>query len=368
VNAASPGSFSWRTESDDPSPAKWSAVDDRLTAMAATARARRGEYLLYTGDYRNASQLVAAMGRRVKPSREKASTPLAAYRAEREVKAREHRLLSHVLVSLDGEYGLGLRHAPDVAQACRWAWGEPAAATTVVPLKLLQGVLGAAEWYRKGVAVPGLEGRIHPHYGVFFPARAEYAALLARIPSPKGKRAFDVGTGTGVLSFLLLQRGAATVQATDVEPRAVACARDNAQRLGLAGRFEAEERPLFPEGTADLVVCNPPWIPEPPKSRLDRAIFDPDLGFLHAFIEGLPAHLSPGGRGYLLLSNLAELLGLRRPELLPTLLGKAGLSIEWKEAATAQHPRARDPDEPLHAWRSQEATTLYCLAPTDARG
>jgi methylase of polypeptide subunit release factors len=153
-----------------------------------------------------------------------------------------------------------------------------------------------------------------------------------------------------------------------VEPRAIACARDNAERLGLAGRFDVEERPLFPEGTADLVVCNPPWIPEPPKSRLDRAIFDPGLSFLRAFIEGLPAHLSKGGQGYLLLSNLAELLGLRPPEVLPTLLEQAGLSVVWTHTAAAKHPRARDTAEPLHALRSQETTTLYCLAPVQAQG
>ena len=44
-------------------------------------------------------------------------------------------------------------------------------------------------------------------------------------------------------------------------PRALACARENLQRLGLTGRVELQQQDLFPEGKAPLVVCNPPWLP-----------------------------------------------------------------------------------------------------------
>ena len=114
-----------------------------------------------------------------------------------------------------------------------------------------------------------------------------------------------------MLSFLLLQSGAASAVATDCDERAVACARENAERLGLSERFQVMEADLFPEGRADLVVSNPPWIPEPPKNRVDRAVFDEGSRFLQRFLEGLTAHLEPGGEGLLLLSNLAVLLGLR---------------------------------------------------------
>lgn len=355
--------FEWRSESADPTPQKLSEVDDRLTAGEALRRARRGEHLLYQGDYRNAGQLLAAMDRRIVSQRRKVPrSPLEAFRMERQAREEEHQVLSRLIVALDRSYRLLLRRAPDVSEACRSAWGTAKRPLTLVSLKMLHGMMGAREWYRKGLEVPGLQGRLHPHYGVFFPTRSEYLPLLLAAPSPERKRVFDIGTGTGVLSFILLQRGASGVVATDVDPRSVACARENAERLKLEDRFQVIERDLFPEGQADLVVCNPPWIPEPPKNRLDRAVFDPENRFLCEFLAGLADHLSAEGECYLFLSNLAELIGLRPPNFVPDLLGESGLTLEWSRAAPAQHPKARDPSDALHEVRSRETTTLYCLA------
>lgn len=358
--------FRWRTESDDPAPEQVAELDDRTRADEAMQRANRGEWLLYTGDFHNAKQLLSAMSRRV-PKPRRAASPLEAFRAERVARAREHQALSRLLVALDGEYRLALRRAPDVAQACRWAWGEPDAPRTLVPLKTLLGVLGAAEWRRKGLAVPGLKGTLEPHYGVYLPTRSEYVELVAALPGVEGKRVIEVGTGTGVLSFVLLQRGAASALATDVDPRAVRCANENARRLGLAERFEAVERDLFPEGRADLVVCNPPWIPEPPKTRLDRAVFDEGSAMVTAFVEGLSAHLAPGGAGVLVSSDLAVLLGLRRAGWLDALLAGAGLTVTWSKSTAPKHGKAADRDDPLHAVRSRETTTIYRLATSPPR-
>ncbi|MBF5041969.1 class I SAM-dependent methyltransferase [Aggregicoccus sp. 17bor-14] len=355
-------SLTWHSESDAPAPARLSPVDDRLSADAALKRLRRGEYLLYTGDFHNAKQLLGALARRL-PRTPAVKSPLEAFRAERRARQLEHEVLSHLVVELDRDYRLSLARAPDVSQACRWTWGEPTAETTRVPLKQLLGMLGAAEWRRKGLEVPGLAGRLHPHYGVYLPTRTDYVELLLRLPGVEGRRVFDVGTGTGVLSFLLLQHGAHSVQATDVDERAVACARENAERLGLAERFSVAQADLFPEGRADLVISNPPWIPEPPKNRVDRAVFDEDSAFLRRFLAELPAHLTPGGEGLLVLSDLAVLLGLRAEGWLEAQLREAGLKVKWKRSTPARHGKAKDTSDPLHAARSREVTTLYCLVP-----
>jgi predicted RNA methylase len=352
----------WRTESGEPSPSRVVEVDDRLTADTALGRLRNGESLLYGGDYRNARQLLDALARRLRKHRgHPARSPLEAFRTEREAREREQRTLSHLLVSMDAAYRLELRHAPEVAPACSEAWGDPPDVRTVLPLKLLLGVLGAAEWRRKGLEVPGLKGRLRPRYGVFTPTRNEYVGLLLEAPSPEGRRVFDIGTGTGVLAFVLLQRGAAHAVGTDLEPRAVASAREDAELLGLADRFETLEADLFPPGRADLVVCNPPWLPEHPRTRLDRAVFDPDSRFLRAFLAGLREHLAPGGQGYLLLSDLAERLGLRPAGFLEERFREAGLRVAWTKSTGAAHPRAKDPEDPLHAVRSAERVTLYAL-------
>ncbi|MHB8873124.1 MAG: 50S ribosomal protein L11 methyltransferase [Myxococcaceae bacterium] len=358
----------WRSESGAPPPAQLARVDDKLTADAALRRVRRGEHLVYEGDFHNAKQLLGAMARRLGKRDERAHrSPLETFRAEREARQLEHETLSRIVVVLDPAYRLSLRRAPDVCLACAPVWGA-ATMPTVVPLKTLLGMLGAAEWQRKGLDVPGLAGRLYPHYGVFLPTRSEYLELLLQAPRPEGKRVFDVGTGTGVLSFVLLQRGAASAIGTDIDPRSVECARDNALRLGLARRFEAQERSLFPEGAAELVISNPPWIPEPPKNRVDRAVFDPDSAFLDGFLSGLPAHLPPGGEGWLLLSNLAELLGLRSPGFLSERLARSALEVKWTRSTAARHPKAHDRQDALHAARSAEVTTLYCLAPATPPG
>lgn len=354
--------FTWRSESGEPAPSRLSPVDDRLTADAALKRVRRGEHLLYAGDFHNAKQLLGAMGRRL-PEPRGARSPLEAFRAERRARQLEHETLSRIVVALDRSYRLELKRAPDVAEACRQVWGEPDADRTVVSLKTLLGMLGAAEWRRKGLEVPGLQGKLHPHYGVYLPTRTDYVELLLSVTDVRGKKVFDVGTGTGVLSFLLLQRGAASVTATDIDSRAVACARENAERLGLSKRFEVMEGDLFPPGKADLIVSNPPWIPEPPKNRVDRAVFDEDNRFLSGFLEGLAGHLNPGGEGLLVLSDLAVLLGLRDAGWLEQELARCGLTVKWKQSAPARHSKAKDKSDPLHAARSREVTTLYGLVP-----
>jgi methylase of polypeptide subunit release factors len=176
----------------------------------------------------------------------------------------------------------------------------------------------------------------------------------------EGKRAFDVGTGTGVLALVLARRGA-TVVATDVDPRAVACARENAERLGLAERVEAVEADLWPPGRADLVVSNPPWIPGEPHGPIDRAIFDPGGATLRRLVGGLPERLVPGGEAWIVISDLAEILGLRPRDHLPALAARAGLAVTDALEARPAHPRARDEEDPLHAFRARERTRLFRL-------
>jgi methylase of polypeptide subunit release factors len=278
-----PADFEWRTESGAPSPARLSPVDDRLTASEAVRRTRRGEVLLYQGDFHNAKQLLAAMARRL--GRAGATT----FEAQRDARQLEAETLGRVVVALDAQYRLGLRRAPDVERACREVWGEPPARPTLIALKTLLGIFSAGEWRKKGLEVPGLRGKLTPHWGVWVPTRTEYLELLEHL-DVRGKHVLDLGTGTGVIGLMLLQRGAARVTAIDRDERAVACAGENAERLGLASRFTAALGEGYPEGRFDLVVCNPPWLPAAPKTRIDRAVFDEGGAFLLALLDGLEAH------------------------------------------------------------------------------
>ncbi|MFT3713675.1 MAG: class I SAM-dependent methyltransferase [Archangium sp.] len=351
----------WISESDAPRPTAWTVVGDAAKADDALKRVRRGEWLLYEGDFHNAKQLVAAMGRRIKGAA-KTTNPLAAFRAERLARAQEHETLGRLLVELDAKWRAPkLKRAPEgLAVACELAWGK-AKGRSLVSLKTLLGVLGAAEWTKKGLDVPGLKKKLVTRYGVYVPTRTDYLDVLSQLSNVKGAKCFDIGTGTGVLALLLLQKGAASVVGTDVEPRAIACARENAKVFGETKFFSVEERPLFPEGRADLIVCNPPWVPEVAKNRFDRAVFDEGGAMLSAFLSGLREHLTPGGRGALIISNLAELLGLRESGALEAQFAAKGLRCVRKINQPAKHGKSKDVDDPLHAVRSKEVTTLYEL-------
>ena len=206
------------------------------------------------------------------------------------------------------------------------------------------------------------DNRIHPHYGVFSPVRGEYLDLVAAAPLPSSELAFDIGTGTGVIAAVLARRGVRRVIATDQDARALACARDNIKRLGLVDQVAVIEADLFPPGRAPLAVCNPPWLPARPSSPLEHAIYDPDSRMLRGFLGGLAAHLEPGGEGWLILSDLAEHLGLREAGEVQGLIDAAALSVLGRTDVRPRHPKAADASDPLHSARSREVTSLWRLA------
>src|SRR6185369_8198474 len=126
----------------------------------------------------------------------------------------------------------------------------------------------------------------------------------------------------------------------------------NIQRLGLGDKVTIVEADLFPEGRAALVVCNPPWVPARPSSPLEYGIYDPESRMLRGFLAGLAAHLAPGGEGWLILSDLAEHLGLRTRAELTSAIDAASLSVVGRMDLRPVHPKASDATDPLHAARA----------------
>ncbi|TFC91394.1 class I SAM-dependent methyltransferase [Cryobacterium sinapicolor] len=370
----------WHSESGWAPPQRVIIADDTLTADSAYRLAQNGTGMLWRGDFQNARQLLSALARRADRGRHAPTTDLAAaFRHHRSEALRRARLLALVLVPLDADYTVPLRRAPDVRRACTETYG-PTTDASVTALRELVGVIGAHEWRTTGVDVPALGARIHPHYGVFSPVRGEYLDLVNTAPLPaawaggagetgagesgssaRAASAFDIGTGTGVLAAVLARRGIRHVVGTDQEPRALACARENITRLGLAGSVEIARADLFPAGRADLVVCNPPWIPASAVTATDFAVYDPDSRMLRGFLSGLADHLEPAGEGWLVLSDIAEHLGLRSRGELLDLIEDSGLEVVARLDTKPVHGRAADASDPLHAARSKEVTSLWRL-------
>ena len=388
----------WRSLAGHPAPQKVVVADDTMSADTAYRLADQGCGLLWRGDYQNARHLLQALGRRLdarsklpgkhpekrrdKRSGDRAETPpdarpghqpdtaatkpsqdlTAAFHAQRLQQAHRARILGQLLLPFNADHSLPLRRAPDVRAAGLQAPG-PVAAHYVASLRELMGVVGAFEWRKKGVPVPALGEPIHPHHGVFSPVRGEYVGLVAGAALPAAAHtsgAVDVGCGTGVLAAVLARRSLQVV-GTDTSAAALACAADNLRRLGLQRAVTLQMVDLFPPGKAGLIVCNPPWVPAPAASVLEAAVYDPDSRMLRGYLAGLAAHLVPGGEGWLILSDLAEHLGLRPRASLLAWISAAGLQVAGRIDTKPLHARAADASDPLHAARAAETTSLWRL-------
>ena len=360
----------WQADNGARLPSRVQTVRE-MDADTAHRLASAGTGLLWRGDFQHARQLLQAMSQRMDAAaaRKKTAPPATAaegFEQHRKAQALRVRVLGQLLIEIDGGYRIALKRAPDVLHACTEAWGPPDGQNRVLSLRSLQGLIGAHEWRKKGVPIPALQGaHIHPHHGVFSPVRGEYVDLVAQAPLPAALThcpvAFDLGVGTGVLSAVLARRGVPRMVGTDLSPRALACARDNLQRLGLADRVDLLQTDLYPPGQAALIVCNPPWLPAKPHSALEQAVYDEGSTMLRGFLAGLAAHLCEGGEGWLILSDLAEHLGLRsRAELLGW-IEAAGLQVLGRLDTRPRHAKAQDASDPLHAARSAEVTSLWRL-------
>jgi SAM-dependent methyltransferase len=362
----------WRSHNGTPPATRVVVADGKMTADEAYGLACQGTALLWRGDFQEARQMLRALGNRAdrRQGRSRTSAALAiarpaeAFHLYRQARSQRARTLNALLIPLDDDYAIPLPGAPDIRQACAEAYG-PANTASVASLRALLGVIGAHEWRTRGIELAEAGGRIHPHFGVFAPIRREYVDLVSTTPLPavcaSSSVAFDIGTGTGVLAAVLARRGVERVVATDIDPRALACARENVRQLGLSERIDIVRADLFPDGRAALVVCNPPWLPARPSSTMEDGIYDPESRMLRGFLRALPQHLQPDGEGWLILSDLAEHLGLRTRAQLLEAFEAARLRVVGRNDVSPRHPRAADRTDPLHSARAAEITSLWRL-------
>lgn len=149
--------------------------------------------------------------------------------------------------------------------------------------------------------VPGLDGITHPTRPDFVlgasPASTTLTQMTVRRPA---RRALDLGTGCGVQS-LHLPHHVEEVVATDLNPRALACADLTVRMAGLGDRVELREGSLWDPVARerfDLIVTNPPYVMAPPRAdgRLTyrEGAMEAD-GLVQTVVRGARDHLHPDG-------------------------------------------------------------------------
>jgi hypothetical protein len=111
---------------------------------------------------------------------------------------------------------------------------------------LYEGIISSNSYITKGVEVPELGNRkVYPQYGVFNITRQDYISMFNRYLREHlvdfnfdSTNAIDLGCGTGILSFLLTQRGMKRVFAVDNMENAVLATQSNAQALGYHDKIK----------------------------------------------------------------------------------------------------------------------------------
>jgi release factor glutamine methyltransferase len=157
--------------------------------------------------------------------------------------------------------------------------------------------------------------------------------------APKSGIIVDIGTGSGIIAITLSLELGQPVIATDLSFEACAVARCNALKLGANVQFvEADLLKPFADGSVDIVVSNPPYVPLSDRASLQSEVRDwePSLA-LYGGESGTEVYkrlipeanrvLKPGGIlaleiGFGQSEVISELVGGRHnPQLFPDLAG-----------------------------------------------
>jgi release factor glutamine methyltransferase len=164
----------------------------------------------------------------------------------------------------------------------------------------------------------------------------EALAVLAAYVRPGARPLVaDVGTGSGCLAVsLALEHPDARIVATDISADALEVARGNASALGAADRILFRAGPLLAglDEAPDLIVSNPPYVPEADRPTLAPEVrdFEPDaalfsgldgLDTIRALVPAASRALAPGG-------TLVMEFGAGQAPAVTRLVAEAGLRLD----------------------------------------
>lgn len=264
-----------------------------------------GKYILVERFYSDGLEVLAELKRYLlRRYKDKSFQGQREYRSA--FREASHRLLLKVK-----DNKLLVRKCPDIG------WLEllyPDISEFYLSFPEVQGMNSSWQWYKKGVEVKTLDLVLHPYYGTYFPTRFDHLKLfdkwLKKYDGLKEK-AIEIGVGSGVLSFQLIQNGFKNIFATDTNKNAIIGVSEECKRLGFEDNIRLNHGDLFDncDVKADLIVFNPPWIKGKHKLEegIDKAMYYEEELFPR-FFEQAQKRLAPEGRIVLIFSNLAEVV------------------------------------------------------------
>jgi len=124
--------------------------------------------------------------------------------------------------------------------------------------------------------------------------------------SLRGVHLLDMGTGSGILAAYCAKRGA-EVTASDIDVDAIKALELTTDRLGMSIKLVACDLFSKIDGSFDVIVFNPPYLPSP--TIRDRTIDGGERGVetINRFLDELAQHLAKDGIGLLVVSSFNDL-------------------------------------------------------------
>lgn len=264
---------------------------------------RNGQFVLVDDDYQHGQQILEKLKFNIQTEH-----PQQDYKEQRKYRSKYREASHQLLVSVINDK-IPLLNAPKIG------WLQilyPKHQNFFISYPSIQGLNSSWQWYKKGMKVDVVDIQIHPYYGVYFPTRFEHLHLfhnwIKRYKGPK-EFAFDVGIGSGILSFILLRHGFKTVIGTDINKNAIIGAKRERSRLGYENRLFLKHGELFAdiEKKSDVIVFNPPWLIASKEIQfgIDKAIYYKS-GLFRRFFDQAEQRLHKNGKLIMLFSNLGE--------------------------------------------------------------
>lgn len=168
----------------------------------------------------------------------------------------------------------------------------------------LQYITGVQEFY-------GLEFDVTPDVLIPRPeTEMVVEAAIDELAAVKNARFCEVGVGSGCIAESILHNvTAARAIGLDVSPSAIAVARRNAEKLGVADRIEFRQSDVFGSlggERFEMIASNPPYVPDEDMDGLQEEVrnFEPrvaltdgndGLSIIRRIVAGSPQFLNAGG-------------------------------------------------------------------------
>ncbi len=323
-----------------------------------------GKYVLVEGLYSNGLQVLSELKKNLLLKHKDKDKSFQGQRDYRSAfREASHRLLLKVK-----DNKLSVRKSPDIG------WLEllyPDVSEFYISFPQVQGMNSSWQWYKKGIEVKTLDLTLHPYYGTYFPTRFDHLKLFDKwLKKYDGAKtnAIDMGVGSGVLSFQLIQNGFENIYACDTNKNAIIGVSKEIQRLGFEDKITLKNSDLFEncDVKADVIVFNPPWLlaKHDLEEGIDKAMYyEEDL--FPRFFEQAQKHLAPDGKIVLIFSNLAQVVDEESThpiieELQKNKRFRKELHLRRDVRASSRRTKRRDS-------RDKEKVELWVLAPKEKK-